>query len=98
MIRVYPPGRAAKRGPRSLNSRWVTSRSLMRRSTCRRACRSPRRAKVMRRIKDREVTHRLFKDLGPRFAARPGGYTRIIKLGHRSGDGAEVARIELLGE
>jgi len=44
-----------------------------------------------------EVTHRLFKDLGPRFAARPGGYTRIIKLGHRAGDGAEVARIELLG-
>ncbi len=55
------------------------------------------RRQVERRIKDREVTHRLFKDLGPRFAARPGGYTRIIKLGHRVGDGAEVARIELLG-
>src|SRR5205809_618444 len=41
------------------------------------------RRQVERRIKDREVTHRLFKDLGPRFAARPGGYTRIIKLGHR---------------
>ncbi|HTR22251.1 MAG TPA: 50S ribosomal protein L17 [Gemmatimonadales bacterium] len=53
---------------------------------------------VERRIKDREVTHKLFADLGKRFAARPGGYTRIIKLGHRRGDGADVARIELLSE
>jgi large subunit ribosomal protein L17 len=50
------------------------------------------------RLKDRDVTQRLFKDLGPRFAARPGGYTRIIKLGHRAGDGADIARIELLSE
>jgi large subunit ribosomal protein L17 len=50
------------------------------------------------RLKDRAVTQRLFKDLGPRFATRPGGYTRIIKLGHRAGDGAEIARIELLSE
>jgi large subunit ribosomal protein L17 len=53
---------------------------------------------VERRIKDRDVTGRLFKEIGPRFAARPGGYTRIVKLGHRVGDGAEIARIELLGE
>lgn len=53
---------------------------------------------VERRIKDREVLGRLFKELGPRFAARPGGYTRILKMGHRPGDGAEVARIELLSE
>lgn len=53
---------------------------------------------VERRIKDRDVTHRLFAELGKRFAARPGGYTRIIKLGHRPGDGADVARIELLSE
>jgi large subunit ribosomal protein L17 len=51
-----------------------------------------------RRIKDREVLGRLFSELGPRFAARPGGYTRILKMGHRPGDGAEVARIELLAE
>ncbi len=50
------------------------------------------------RLKDRDVAQRLFKDVGPRFAARPGGYTRIIKLGHRAGDGAELARIELLAE
>ena len=53
---------------------------------------------VERKIKDREVTHRLFAELGKRFAARPGGYTRIIKLRHRPGDGADVARIELLSE
>jgi large subunit ribosomal protein L17 len=53
---------------------------------------------VERRIKDRETLSRLFSEIGPRFAARPGGYTRILKLGHRSGDGAEVARIELLPE
>ncbi len=52
---------------------------------------------VERRLKDKAVTHKLFTELGKRFASRPGGYTRIIKLGHRAGDGAEVARIELLG-
>jgi len=51
---------------------------------------------VERRIKDREVLGRLFSEIGPRFASRPGGYTRILKLGHRPGDGADVARIELL--
>ncbi len=51
-----------------------------------------------RKIKDRQVLGRLFKEIGPRFAARPGGYTRILKLGHRPGDGAELARIELLAE
>jgi large subunit ribosomal protein L17 len=53
---------------------------------------------VERRIKDRETLSRLFGEIGPRFAARPGGYTRILKLGHREGDGADVARIELLAE
>ena len=53
---------------------------------------------VERRIKDKTVSTALFKEIGPRFAARPGGYTRIIRLGHRQGDGAETARIELLAE
>ena len=53
---------------------------------------------VEARLKDRDVTQRLFKEVGPRFATRPGGYTRIIKLGHRAGDGADIARIELLAE
>ena len=56
------------------------------------------RRTVERRIKDRVVAGKLFKELGPRFAARPGGYTRIIKLRARVGDGAELARIELLAE
>ena len=56
------------------------------------------RRQVERRIKDRAVAGRLFADIGPRFASRPGGYTRIVKLGHRVGDGAELARIELLAE
>src|SRR5213596_2268036 len=53
---------------------------------------------VERRLKDKDVTHKLFADIVKRFATRPGGYTRIVKLGHRPGDGADVARIELLSE
>jgi large subunit ribosomal protein L17 len=43
---------------------------------------------VERRIKDKAISHKLFAEIGKRFAARPGGYTRIVKLGHRVGDGA----------
>jgi len=53
---------------------------------------------AQQKIKDREVLARLFSEIGPRFAGRPGGYTRILKLGHRPGDGADQARIELLAE
>ena len=52
---------------------------------------------VMHDIQDRAVVSKLFDDLAPRFAARPGGYTRILRIGSRKGDGAETAQIELVG-
>lgn len=51
---------------------------------------------VARKIRDGEVLNRLFDDLGPRYAERPGGYTRVVKMGHRAGDAADVAIIELV--
>ena len=53
---------------------------------------------VVRCLMDRDTLGKLFSEIGPRFAARPGGYTRILKMGHRPGDGADIARIELLSE
>jgi large subunit ribosomal protein L17 len=51
---------------------------------------------VARDIPDRDLVKRLFTEIGPRFVSRPGGYTRIVKLGPRAGDGAELAILELV--
>ncbi len=52
---------------------------------------------VLRDITNRDVVAKLFDTIAPRFEARPGGYTRILRLGYRRGDSAEVAQIELVG-
>ncbi len=52
---------------------------------------------VLRSIHDQVVVKKLFDTIGARFAPRPGGYTRILRLGPRHGDGAEMAILELLG-
>jgi large subunit ribosomal protein L17 len=48
------------------------------------------------RLRDRDIVTKLFNELGPRFKARPGGYTRILKMGFRVGDNAPMAFVELV--
>src|SRR6187397_3403921 len=55
------------------------------------------RRMVLAELPDTEVVGKLFETLAPRFADRPGGYTRILRVGFRRGDSAEVAHVELVG-
>jgi large subunit ribosomal protein L17 len=52
---------------------------------------------VMHDLQDRDVVTKLFDTIAPRFQSRPGGYTRLLRLGFRRGDAAEIAQVELVG-
>jgi large subunit ribosomal protein L17 len=54
------------------------------------------RRQVLRSIADKQVVAKLFDELGPRYKSRQGGYTRIVKLGPRQGDGAPMSIVELI--
>lgn len=56
------------------------------------------RREIGKDIKDKEILAKLFTELGPRYKERPGGYTRILKLGYRQGDAAEMVLLELVEE
>ena len=55
-----------------------------------------RRRRAFDRLRDREAVTKLFNELGPRYAERPGGYMRILKCGFRPGDNAPMAYVELV--
>jgi large subunit ribosomal protein L17 len=55
-----------------------------------------RHRQVVSFLGDKDMAHKLFEEIGPRYEDRPGGYTRILKLGPRHGDNAPMARIELV--
>lgn len=55
-----------------------------------------KRRLVFSRLRDKEMTKKLFNELGPRYKARPGGYVRILKCGYRKGDAAPMAYVELV--
>jgi large subunit ribosomal protein L17 len=56
------------------------------------------RRQALRFLNDKTVVAKVFDELAPRYGSRTGGYTRIVKLGRRAGDGAPLAQLELIGE
>ncbi len=57
---------------------------------------APHRRLALAQLPNKDVVKKIFNDLAPRYAERPGGYTRILKLGPRQGDAAPMALIELV--
>jgi large subunit ribosomal protein L17 len=56
----------------------------------------PARRQALKYLRSQDVVHKLFSDVGPRFADRPGGYARIVRIGPRLGDAAEMVYLELV--
>ena len=56
------------------------------------------RRRAFDRLRDKAVVGKLFNELGPRYQARPGGYLRILKMGHRPGDSAPMALVQLVDQ
>jgi large subunit ribosomal protein L17 len=56
------------------------------------------RRQALKFVYDKKVVDKVFSDLGPRYAGRPGGYSRLVKIGRRLGDGASMAQLQLVEE
>ena len=100
MIRMRSPGRASatRRSPQALRSGKAKALRpyVEKLVTKAKVGGVHKQRQVVATIHDKDVTHKLFVDIGPRYTDRNGGYTRILKLGPRPGDNAPMARIEFV--